>query len=76
MSKYTVGEATYTCNGCEFNYGCPGHKMKVLMDCSTDHYIVEVDGEHRESLDENYVHALINCLENKGKINSEGEPMK
>ena len=61
MSKYTVGEATYVCNGCEMS-GCPGHAMKVLMDCSTDSYIVEVDGVGWGAYDENYVHALMKCL--------------
>lgn len=61
MSKYTVGEATYVCNGCEYGPSCSGHKMKVLMDCSTDTYIVEV-GARSGAYDENYIHAIMKCL--------------
>lgn len=75
MSRYVVGETEYQCGGCEFGPNCPGHKMKVLMDCSTDTYIIEVDGKHFDSVYEDTLHAIIRCIEGKNS-NSEGRPMK
>lgn len=62
MSRYICGETDYACGCCEQGPACPGHRVKVYIDCSTDNYIVEVDGKTTDTFDENYLHAILDCL--------------
>lgn len=62
MSKALIGVRQYHCSSDCMQTGCPGHELKVEMDCSTDTYIVHVDGNQTELFDENYLHALIGCI--------------
>jgi hypothetical protein len=64
MSTYLVGEESYECSGCDLG-GCLGHKLQVFMNCSVDAYVIYVDGKHRESFDEDYLHAVIRCIDKK-----------
>jgi hypothetical protein len=61
MSKALIGVTQFCCATDCKQMGCPGHELRLEMDCSTDTYVVSIDGVLTQMFDENLLHAIIDC---------------
>jgi hypothetical protein len=51
MSR-TVKIAAYHCGNDCVQSGCPGHTMRLIYENCSDTVVLEIDGEHRWTMDE------------------------
>jgi hypothetical protein len=55
-------------NDCQQS-GCPGHTLRVEMDCSTDQVLTYVDEEIEHIFDQGYLDALVELYSKAGDDN-------
>jgi hypothetical protein len=59
VSVHNSTPIKYRCtDDCQMS-GCPGHELVLTHNITTDHYEVRVDGEIRETFDDDRFHAML-----------------